>query len=366
MTTHKAIWEVVQGIPSGKVTTYGEVAKFVGLNPKTDAKVVGNAMRRAKEDDLDDVPWHRVLATANSGRLAKISPQAPNNQRCLLQKEGVKFEQGDRVSLQTYGWSLQTPKTCMKTHYQQQPPFEPPDKIGANGRIGLVALATDVNSEADLRRMAPDGVEIFTNRVSYRNPLTKQSLLAMAPDISRAASDLVPGFALDVLIYACTSGTAVIGEAEVMRLLRAGQSDFGDLPCTTPVTAALAALACFSAKKISILTPYIEPVNRELVGVFQSRDIQVINIHGFDIVSDTDMTGVTHESIFAAACDACDQDADVLFISCTALRAAQVVERIEASLNKPVITSNQAIMWHALKLLKRPFEVDGFGRLFEQ
>ena len=156
----------------------------------------------------------------------------------------------------------------MKTHYQQQPPFEPPDKIGANGRIGLVALATDVNSEADLRRMAPDGVEIFTNRVSYRNPLTKQSLLAMAPDISRAASDLVPGFALDVLIYACTSGTAVIGEAEVMRLLRAGQSDFGDLPCTTPVTAALAALACFSAKKISILTPYVEPVNRELVGVF--------------------------------------------------------------------------------------------------
>ena len=254
----------------------------------------------------------------------------------------------------------------MQTHYQQIPRSEPPEEIGANGRIGLVALATDVNSEADLRRMAPDGVEIFTNRVSNRNPVTKENLLAMAPDITRAANDLLPGVALDVLIYACTSGTAVIGEAEVMRLLRAGRSDLGDLPCTTPVTAALAALACFSAKKISILTPYVEPVNHELVGFFQSRDIAVINIHGFDIVNDTDMTGVTHESIFAAACAACDKDADLLFISCTALRAAQVVERIEEKINKPVITSNQAILWHALKLLKRPFEVGGFGRLFEQ
>ena len=253
-----------------------------------------------------------------------------------------------------------------ETQYRQHSPSGAPDKIGANGRIGLVALGTDLNSESDLRRMAPDGVEIFTNRVHNRNPTTVENLMAMAPDITRAASGLVPGVAIDVLIYACTSGTAVIGEGEVIKLLRAGRADLGELPCTTPVTAAMAALACFSARRISILTPYIEPVNRELVAFFHSRDIEVLNVDGFGIADDTDMTGVSHDSIFDAALTACHKDADLLFISCTALRSAQVVHNIETKLNKPVITSNQAIMWHTLKLLQRPFEVQGFGQLFDQ
>ena len=251
----------------------------------------------------------------------------------------------------------------IKTRYEQHPPSGAPSIIGANGRIGLVALGTDVNSESDLRRMAPDGVEIFTNRVHNRNPTTVENLKAMAPDIARAAGGILPGNDIDVLIYACTSGTAVIGESEVIKLLRAGR---GDLACTTPVTAAMAALNSFSARRISILTPYIEPVNRELVGFFHGRGIEVLNIYGFGIENDDQMTDVSHDSIFDAAVQACHPDADLLFISCTALRAAQVIHKIEAKINKPVISSNQALIWHALKLLQRPFQVAGFGRLFNQ
>lgn len=250
-----------------------------------------------------------------------------------------------------------SPETC----YTQQPPCEPLQKIGSQGRIGLIALGTDVNSETDLRRIAPAGVEIFTNRVQNCNPITIENLRAMAPDIARAAGGILPGDSLDVLIYSCTSGTAVLGEAEVIKLLQAGR---GNLPCTTPVTAALAAFNCFSARRISILTPYIESVNRELAGFFHTRSIEVLNVHGFGIASDADMGGVSHASLCAAAHIACREDADLLFISCTALRAAAVVERLEAELNKPVITSNQALMWHALTLLQRPFQVRGFGRLF--
>ncbi len=254
----------------------------------------------------------------------------------------------------------------MQTDYQQHPPSGAPEQIGPKGRIGLVALGTDLNSEADLRRMAPDGVEIFTNRVHNRNPTTVENLLAMAPDITRAAGGILPGTSLDLLIYACTSGTAVIGEAKVTGLLRACHPDRSELPCTTPVTAALAALACFEARRISILTPYIEPVNRELAEFFRGRGVEVINVHGFGIADDTDMTGVTHDSIYDAAIQACRKDADLLFISCTALRSAQVVQKIETKINKPVITSNQAIIWHALKLLQHPFDVPGFGCLFER
>lgn len=255
----------------------------------------------------------------------------------------------------------------MQTVYTESAPADPPAPVGGNGRIGVVALATDLTIESDLRRMAPDGVEIFTNRVHNRDPLTAANLRAMAADISRAAADILPGEPLDALAYACTSGAAVIGESEVIRLLQAGRGDGDDgdaLPCTTPVTAALAAFAAFSAKRISALTPYTDAVNRELAAFFGQRGLGLINLHGFGLDRDADIAAIAPDSIAQAAVDACHPDADLLFISCTALRAAQVVHRIEARLDKPVVTSNQALMWHALKRIGCAFNVPGFGRLF--
>ena len=73
------------------------------------------------------------------------------------------------------------------------------DAIAPLGRIGLIALATDFNSEQDLRRMYPDGVEVFTNRVLNANPVTMQNLLNMAGDISRAAGGILSGLNLDAM-----------------------------------------------------------------------------------------------------------------------------------------------------------------------
>ena len=66
------------------------------------------------------------------------------------------------------------------------------ENIAPGGRIGLLALATDFNSETDLRRMLPDGVDLFTNRVLNANPLTIENLRAMAGDITRAATGILP------------------------------------------------------------------------------------------------------------------------------------------------------------------------------
>ncbi|MCP3687025.1 MAG: hypothetical protein GY784_01305 [Gammaproteobacteria bacterium] len=66
------------------------------------------------------------------------------------------------------------------------------DPVAALGRIGLIALATDFNSEHDLRRMLPEGVEVFTNRVLNANPVTMENLRNMSGDISRAAGGILP------------------------------------------------------------------------------------------------------------------------------------------------------------------------------
>jgi len=237
------------------------------------------------------------------------------------------------------------------------------DAIAPAGRIGLIALATDFNSEQDLRRMYPEGVEVFTNRVLNANPVTIQNLRNMAGDISRAAGGILPGFTLDAMIYGCTSGTVANGAEKIEQMV---QESCPGVPVTNPVTAALAAFEVFDAKRISILTPYTEEVNLEMATWFEKNGIGVINIAGLDYDSDIDMTGIPPREIAAAASRICDPDADLLFLSCTAIRASMVIEQIEAAIRKPVITSNQALVWHSLKLVGCKLPVTGYGSLFEQ
>ena len=239
----------------------------------------------------------------------------------------------------------------------------PLDNIAPYGRIGLIALATDFNSEQDLRRMYPEGVEMFTNRVLNANPVSMENLRAMASDISRAAAGILPTIDLDAMIYGCTSGTVANGADNIERLIQ--QSRPG-VAVTNPVSAALAAFERFSAKKISILTPYTQNVNDEMAAYFVEQDIDVLNIAGFGYDSDLDMTAIPPQSIAEAAIKTCRRDADLLFISCTAIRSSLVIDQIEQDTGKPVISSNQALIWHSLKLINYPHAVDGFGTLLRE
>jgi len=236
------------------------------------------------------------------------------------------------------------------------------DTIAPAGRIGLIALATDFNSEQDLRRMYPVGVEVFTNRVLNANPVTLQNLRNMAGDISRAAGGILPGFTLDAMIYGCTSGTVANGAEKIQELV---QESCPGVPVTNPVTAALAAFSHFGAQRISVLTPYIEEVNLEMAAWFEQHGIGVINIAGLGYDSDIDMTGIPPQEIAKAASRVCDPDADLLFVSCTAIRASMVIEQIEAAIRKPVVSSNQALVWHSLKLVGCDLPVTGYGSLFD-
>ncbi len=235
------------------------------------------------------------------------------------------------------------------------------DAVAPGGRIGLIALATDFNSEQDMRRMYPDDVEVFTNRVLNANPVTMQNLRNMAGDISRAAGGILPGFQLDAMIYGCTSGTVANGAEEIEQLVHKSRPG---VPVTNPVSAALAAFEHFGARRISILTPYIEEVNIEMAAYFENHGIEVINIAGLGYESDIDMTGIPPQEIADAAIKVCDASADLLFVSCTAIRASLVIEQIEQAIGKPVVTSNQALVWHSLKLVDYSKRINGYGSLF--
>ncbi len=57
-------------------------------------------------------------------------------------------------------------------------------------------------------------------------------------------------------------------------------------------------------------------------------------------------------------------DADALFISCTALPVLNIIDKLEKKLNKPVLSSNQALIWDSLENIGKNNAVTGFGKLF--
>ena len=235
------------------------------------------------------------------------------------------------------------------------------EDIAPGGRIGLIALATDYNSETDLRRMLPAGVDLFTNRVPNVNPVTIENLRGMSGDITRAAAGILPGFGVDVMIYGCTAGTAAIGQEALAALIHKAQTG---IPCTNPVAAASAALRAVEAERVSILTPYTETVNQTLAGSFHNQGFDVLNTDGFGLDNDIEMAGLPVAVIAEAARQICHPEAQALFISCTAIRAASAIEDLERRLAVPVVTSNQALVWHCLQLLRNESPITGFGSLF--
>lgn len=230
-------------------------------------------------------------------------------------------------------------------------------------KVGVILLSTDMTTEADLMRMCPhDRMETHTNRVECINPTTPENLMKMQPKLSGAAADIIPGEKLDAIYYACTSASVSIGDDVVTRSIQTAKPQCAVI---TPALAARIALKTLGASKISILTPYLRETSEPIAAYFDTHHLSVVNVDHFGIADDRDMARIRPDDIFKSALNAIDDDADALFISCTALRSAEVAEQIENHIGRPVITSNQAGAWMILRQIGIRDKIKGYGRIFE-
>ena len=114
---------------------------------------------------------------------------------------------------------------------------------------------------------------------------------------------------------------------------------------------------------VALLTPYVDEVNTVVRAWLEAEGVAIVSLTRFGILSDSDMAKVPPQALYDAALEADHPKADAVAILCTALRAWPVIERLEARLNKPVVTSHQAMLWHALRLAGLPMRARGLGRL---
>jgi maleate isomerase len=228
--------------------------------------------------------------------------------------------------------------------------------------IGLITLATDPVIEDEMRRYLPvPGVGIFANRIPMATRVDLSTLGAMADGLADAARLILPNDDLDVVAYGCTSGSMTIGPDRVAELVRQAKPG---AKVTNPITAGLTGLKTLGAKRLAVITPYIDEVNAPLAEFIEGQGFEIVARASFKQETDPEICRVSPASIREAALQVgAAPEADALFISCTGMRASGIIGKLEDDLGKPVVASNQALSWHALRLAGLDDRIEGFGRL---
>jgi maleate isomerase len=243
-------------------------------------------------------------------------------------------------------------------------PFDTDAGIASRGRVGLIVLASDYTIEHEWRAIfaAVPGLALYESRIWNDPTITPETLRAMEPRITASAEMILPGAAVDVVAYGCTSASMAIGEEKVFAKIRAAKPD---ARCTTPITAAFAAFDAFGARRIGVLTPYRADVNRIVADYIRGRGYSVPVFGSFNEENDGIVAAITPAAIKAGVKRLIETaPVDAVFVSCTSVRLADAAAAIEAEIGIPVTSSNHAMAWHALRLAGVEDDLGRFGRLF--
>ena len=232
-----------------------------------------------------------------------------------------------------------------------------------NPRIGLITLASDFRIEKDFNNVIyGKDIDLFCNRIRCYNPLTNETLKKMADDITDVTKEILPDQKLDCVAYGCTSGSIAAGYDSIFEKVNKAKPN---TKVSTPITAAIKGMKKLGIKNLSIFTPYTSEINDSVADFFNKENFKINDMNYFDIASDLDIGKVDSNYLFSVLKKIDLSKSDALFVSCTALPVLSLINDLEKELNKPVITSNQALIWDCLELINSNNNIEGFGRLFK-
>jgi maleate isomerase len=230
-------------------------------------------------------------------------------------------------------------------------------------RIGLIIPSVNRLSEPQFTHFAPPGLGVHVTRAriagKWRKPITE-----LAPIIAQAAGALADANP-DLIVYHCTDSSMREGLDGERRILDIVRRETG-IEAVSTSAMVVDALNALGIKKLVIVSPYQD--NDVITAYLQSS--------GFTVVHEVALNLPGHESSSASPERWVDStlanargEADGYFLSCTNTTQIEAIEDLEAALGKPVVSSNQAVLWGAVKRLRSrlgQIAMPRLGQLMEQ
>jgi maleate isomerase len=248
-----------------------------------------------------------------------------------------------------------SPQRVLEGGYADHPVL----RYGSRLRLGMVVPSVNSNAESHIGAMLPDDVTLHTTRLKMEEK-DANAMLGFVDRIEEAASLLQDAGCQHILVNctAVTTADPTIGSRIAERIRKAT-----GLPSTTTGDGVIAALRTLRARTVVMLTPYKRAVNEREAKYLEHFGFKVLDWEGLELTGAHEFDDVTpeqwHDLVRAHRNDA----ADVYFLSCAQTRVVEVIGSIERELGRPVLTSNQAATWYALRQRGIDDKVSGFGTL---
>lgn len=220
-------------------------------------------------------------------------------------------------------------------------------------RIGLLVPSSDGVTEADFKNLLPRNVSFHTGRLYHsdstpRGALTLDAIVGQTEAAIRSIEQVDP----ELVVFACTSASFYKGlgwDLQIAERIRAAAG----VPAIVTTTAVTEALRTVGAKRIYMVTPYTEDINKIELKFFRDSGIEITGYTHFECAKSKDINNILPAQIIERVLSV-RQDirgCDALLISCTGLRGADTVASLEPELGMPVITSNAATVWATVRAL---------------
>ncbi|MBT3704126.1 MAG: hypothetical protein HOE62_20015 [Alphaproteobacteria bacterium] len=258
------------------------------------------------------------------------------------------------------------------------------DNWGHRARIGMFIVGSEAVPEAEWWAMMPADISVHTARVTARAPWanwdSEHHDLELSEDLSRGLKQFA-SMKLDAIVIGHSSSSFIGGrgwDEAIIEQLSAGLDD--TVAVTTNGLDIFAAInemklqrpflvlpAWFGQTTVEAALKYYRDHDVELAGHLSYdpgpnwRDIPPSEMYPRGAGFDQEVVPL-YDQIIAG----CPDDADGVLIAGTGFRCVAIVDALEKSLKRPVISANQASLWHCLKLGNIEAKVDGYGRLLSR
>jgi len=257
-------------------------------------------------------------------------------------------------------------------------------QIAGRAQIGVIIPSTNTGVEYDLQKFFLDGVTWHPSRFyielrnwadevektgSDENQVFERFLEIMRGEIPGSIRNIMSAKVNHVMLgmSAETFWGGLEGNIEFEQDIRDQIAEFNpEVGLTTGAGATKDALNCFGAKRISVITPYPQVGDDNVIRFFEDIGFSVHKVKGLNRPSATAIAETLIDDVIEAIYEVDDESVDAIVQCGTNLSTLDIFPAFEHILKKPLIPINVATVWHALRAMGIDDKVTGFGRLMEE
>jgi len=231
---------------------------------------------------------------------------------------------------------------------------------GTRARFGLIIPSSNRMVELHAWRFSPPNVFPHVARLRMTGPYFME-LKELLPKVEMAAGTLADA-KCDPIVFHCTANSMANGLAGEKKIAAAIKNTSGSTAITT-ASATLDAFKVLNVSRIVLVSPYTRPSHEHELDFLKEAGFGIVGERNLSLSgSDAYCTYPTKDWI-SEVTKMKNGKADAYFISCANIRAIEGIEELESILERPVVTSNQLVIWKALRMAGINDPLPGLGKL---